>query len=296
MTRSVIKPILSIIIVSFRSLDVLIQCIASIIKFNDIEDKVEIIVVDDGNPSDSYDWIKQNYPEIRAIKVENKGFGFANNRGAEISCGEFLLFLNPDTLLVEPIFQYAIDKFQNNPELGMFGIKLIDAKGNRNISYGPRFANGLVDVYRFQILNKFHHFSRKSMCTSGADIFIRRAAFFDIGSFDENFFMYCEEGDLSNRLEKKGYVIDYFPQKKIIHLEGTSTGSDFITIYKRTLKSKLHYCEKYNISINEFLNKEISYCKLKKRILTILGKQIQASQYGDVIKLLRAQSPRKDSK
>ena len=129
------KKIFSVVIVSYKKLDILIECIESIYKFNDIGELLEIIIVDNSPKKDIYNYLIEKYPEIIIIKNENKGFGQANNVGALRASGEYLLFLNPDTILIEPIFKFAINKFENNKELALFGVKLVDENLNDNISF-----------------------------------------------------------------------------------------------------------------------------------------------------------------
>ena len=103
---------LSVIIVSYENCEILRDCLESIKEFNDLKDEAEIIISDNSITNNVYEMVKKDYPEIQIIKNNNIGFGPANNRATDISSGEYLLFLNPDTILLEPIFQFAVDKFE----------------------------------------------------------------------------------------------------------------------------------------------------------------------------------------
>lgn len=126
---------LSVIIVSYENCEILRDCLDSIKKFNDLKDEAEIIISDNSITNSVYEMVKKDYPEIQIIKNNNIGFGPANNRAVDISSGEYLLFLNPDTILLEPIFQFAVDKFEQQSNLALFGIKLMNVNGTANNSF-----------------------------------------------------------------------------------------------------------------------------------------------------------------
>lgn len=92
---------LSVIIVAYKNKDILTDCIDSIMENNDDPDKVEIIIVDNSPDYELYDYISSKYPQLLMIKSDNRGFGAGNNTGVKNSRGQYLLFLNPDTILIE---------------------------------------------------------------------------------------------------------------------------------------------------------------------------------------------------
>ena len=100
---------LSVIIVSYKNLEIIVDCLNSIYKNNDIGNYLEVIVVDNSPEDNIYNYVADNFENVRIIKNQNKGFGEGNNKGACIARGKYLLFLNPDTILVEPIFGFAIN-------------------------------------------------------------------------------------------------------------------------------------------------------------------------------------------
>ena len=126
------KIILSIIIVSHKNLEVLRNCLDSIYLYNDIGECLEIIVVDNSPEDNIYHYIKNNYSDIMILRMDNKGFGAANNLGAKIAKGEYLLFLNPDTILIEPIFKFAINQFEKDDKLSMFCVMTVTSKSFSN--------------------------------------------------------------------------------------------------------------------------------------------------------------------
>ncbi|HOA82310.1 MAG TPA: glycosyltransferase family 2 protein, partial [Defluviitaleaceae bacterium] len=190
----------SVIIVSYKKLNILIDCLDSIYKYNDIGDKLEIIVVDNSPEDSIYSYIKSNYNNVIILKSENRGFGAANNLGARIARGKYLLFLNPDTILIEPIFQFAIKKFEENNNLAWFGIKLLDKNFKKSFSFAFINEDSFFQQLLSILFRKLDLFIDGKMFIAGADIFIRKKVFFDIGMFDENIFMYAEEADLAIRI------------------------------------------------------------------------------------------------
>lgn len=272
---------LSVIIVAYNCLNYLERCIKSINKYNDIGERLEIIVVDNGNDN-THNWLNSQ-SNIIYVKNKNKGFGQGNNVGANYANGKYLLFLNPDTELIEPIFQYAIDIFEKYKDVGSFGFKLLNKENKMGPTYDLRSRMGLCkQIYR-RICIKLDIFDNKKMYTSGADMFIRREVFFKCGGFDENIFMYWEEADIANRINKTGYKIAYFKNKSIIHYEGKTEDASLSKKYIREQESREYYCKKYNISYLSEGKKERRYCMLKMLLLGIAGNKTRSNEYKKIV-------------
>lgn len=279
---------LSVIIVSYNCLPLIKQCIASIDRYNDIGDALEVIIVDNSQDDETINWLRSERPDLISIDNENKGFGQGNNVGAKASHGKYLLFLNPDTILIEPVFGYAVEKFRSDPELGTFGVRLLDADQKRNHSFLLRWVPGMFRTKLNDLLVALDIFIPSKMFTLGADIFIRRDLFFENGGFDENFFMYCEEADLTNRVNSSGMKNRFFRDKRIIHLEGkTQKTPNALRTYKRVTESRKYYCEKYGLDFRKNLNRELRYCKLKKTITGLLGRKDQAAAFGEIVDYIK---------
>jgi GT2 family glycosyltransferase len=262
----------SVVIVSYKNLDILIDCLNSITQFNDIGDKLEVIVVDNSGDDYIVDYIKSNYGWVNCIKNDNKGFGEANNVGAKVAKGKYLLFLNPDTILVEPIFKFAINKFENNQRLSLFGVKLVDINLNSNFSfyYLPKIR--LFSSIRIKLANRFNLFSNRNMYISGANLFVRKVDFFECGMFDENIFMYYEEPDIINRIKKLNKHINFYKQKKIIHLEGKTTNNNDLS-FTRRIESKIYYCNKNDLNVKKYLKNELNNLMLKRILYFLFQKE-----------------------
>lgn len=262
------NKILSLIVVSYKNINVLRDCLDSIHKYNDIGDALEVIVSDNSPDLSLYDCIQKEYPWVKILKNENRGFGAGNNRGVEISSGQFLLFLNPDTILVEPIFKFAIEKFCQDPKLSLFGLQLVDGNRKKNYSYGLLWGAGISAAVFHKFCHSFGIYIDGKMFISGADLFVRRESFIECGGFDENIFMYREESDLILRIKKKSQAnkTKFFKQKKLIHLEGgtQSTNSDgILQAEHRSIAADKYYCEKYNLNFKKLMKQKIRKCKLK---------------------------------
>lgn len=266
----------SIIIVSYNNLDILIDCIESIFKYNDIGTELEIIIVDNSTCNNIYNYIKNNYSECTIIKNANYGFGQANNIGAKIAKGEILVFLNPDTILIEPIFRFTLLKFYSFPKMALFGVKLLDKQLKMNMSFYFIDKHDFFSGQIIKLLNKLNLFFKDSMYISGADLFVRKSEFYKAGQFDNNIFLYYEEPDLIKRIKNNGCKISFFPTKRIIHLEGKTTHNykKFLVI---RLQSAKYYSCKYNLNLKKQIRDEIVYNKIKYLIVKYCFKKIDYS-------------------
>lgn len=273
---------LSVIIVTHNCLSFLKACINSIKVFSDLGEALEIIVVDNGFDN-TYEWLISNQPDILTIKCENKGFGHANNIGASRASGEYLLFLNPDTELIEPVFNYAIELFEQSPCLAAFGFQLLDNREKRGNSFGMRFTPTIGDELMFKICRMLNLFLPSKMFTSGADLFIRTSVFDAIGGFDEKIFLYCEESDITERIIRLGYSVGFFKEKRIIHREGKTADFKLSEQYLIELKSREYFCQKYKYDFYRYGRKEYIYCRFKQLIFAICGKRTRSKEYSLIV-------------
>lgn len=235
----------SVIIVNYNTCDLTSACIQSIIDYtNGLS--YEIIVVDNAS-TDSSKEIMENDHRIKYIYSEkNGGFGYGNNLGMEVANGDFFFLLNSDTLLlnnaVGEFFKYAKS---HNPKT-IYGCYLQGDDGSYRDSffYFPAFTikdfiKRIVKPHNYQP----DYTNREVECICGADMFIPRQAIDEAGMFDENIFLYGEEGDLQYRMMKKGYRRMLINSPQIVHLEGESSGNT--ARYKYGMKSHLYILKKY---------------------------------------------------
>ncbi|MFP5471682.1 MAG: glycosyltransferase [Bacteroidia bacterium] len=230
---------LSIIIVNYNVEYFLEQCLLSVEKaLKTIQG--EVVVVDNNSVDGSIEMLKSKFPWVALIEnKENTGFSKANNQGINIAKGEYILLLNPDTLVEEDTFTKVISFMDTHPDAGGLGVKMVDGKGN----FLPESKRGLptpsAAFYKIfgisRLFPKSKRFSKYHLSyldkdqtheveiLSGAFMLMRKSALDKVGLLDETFFMYGEDIDLSYRLIKGGYKNYYFPETKIIHYKGEST-------------------------------------------------------------------------
>mgnify|MGYP000944876747 CR=1 FL=1 len=243
---------LSIIIVSYNNYDILKECLASIKEFNDIGSTLEVIVVEQSPEENIYRKLLSDFSWVTTIRRENNGFGAGNNAGSRVAHGRFLLFLNPDTILIEPVFGFAIKCFESDSRLGMFGVRLVNRDGDRNQSFYFRKPYGLLrGSVLYRICDRFSLFIPNAMYITGADMFVRTKAFTETGGFDERMFMYFEETYLCDKLNNLGYYIAFYPEKRIVHLEGATSAA--VNILQRRLDSLKYLCQEKKWSYSSVL-------------------------------------------
>ncbi len=230
---------LSVVIVNYNVQYFLEQCLYSVRKASEGL-AVEVFVVDNNSVDGSVKMVREKFPEV--IVIENKdnvGFSKANNQAIRTSAGEYVLLLNPDTVVEHDTFSKALGFMDGHPDAGGLGVKMLDGKGN----FLPESKRGLptpdVAFYKIFGLSKFFPKSRifgkyhlgyldkdqihPVEVLSGAFMLMRRSALDKTGLLDETFFMYGEDIDLSYRLLKAGYQNYYYPETRIIHYKGEST-------------------------------------------------------------------------
>lgn len=245
----------SIIIVNYNTKDLLRNCIRSIQEYTE-DVSYEIIVVDNDSGDGSGEMLQQEFPEIIFISSgANLGFGKANNLGVETAQGEYVFFLNSDTLLVNNAVLILYQFAKRNPQVGICGGCLYNRELQPNLSVVlppavrdefrtllPKFMQKRQDIAAYHASTT----PREVPCITGADLFIRKDVFIQVGWFDPDFFMYAEEVELTHRVKQAGLQVYIVPEAKIIHLEGMSAQSTILNqrVYKEKLYSKFLYFEK----------------------------------------------------
>jgi len=255
---------LTVIIVSYNSDSYIINCLDSIFNFNDIGNDLEVIVVDNARSIKTKGLIDR-YKNVKYLENDNNGFGSGNNIGALDARNEFLLFLNPDTVLIEPVFGFAVKQFLNNDDLRAFGMILVDDRGKTQETFGffPEKLKLIPERAYLPLIRLGYTPAR--IFPWGADLFVRKTDFFQAGMFDENIFMCYEEPDLLHRLPKG--LVKIFP-KKIIHLSGHSN-ERLKARYSLALKSEQYYFSKYGLDYEKYIKHTIFLTKLSKMITNL---------------------------
>ena len=218
------------------------------------------MVVVDNSPVDSWNISEARikYPNVTFIENPgNPGFGAANNIGFDLFESDYVLFMNNDTEFVEPVFSKSISFFERNPKVGCIGIRQIG---------GPSF------FYRSESSLKKKELKRRlkaglfdpvNFFLSGAFLMLRSSAFIEIGKFDPNFFMYCEESDLINRLEKRGYEVKFISTMSFLHKIGNRRKMNEDLVGTVLSHSYCYYLKKYNYENHEhlFFSRYVIYYK-----------------------------------
>jgi O-antigen biosynthesis protein len=252
---------LSVIIVNYNVKHFLEQCLHSVYKAaNRIE--TEIFVVDNNSVDGSAQLVREKFPDLHFIEnKENVGFSRANNQAIRKATGEYILLLNPDTVVEEDTFTKVTGFMDNHPEAGGLGIKMIDGKGN----FLPESKRGLptpwVAFYKMFGLAKLFPKSRKFgkyhlsylnpneiheiEILAGAFMLLRKKVLDKVGLLDEAFFMYGEDIDLSYRIIQGGYKNYYFPETTIIHYKGESTKKGSLNYVKVFYNAMIIFARKH---------------------------------------------------
>jgi len=250
---------LSVIIVNYNVKHFLEQAVQSALKALE-QITAEIIVVDNNSVDGSIELIKHKFPGVITIANKtNVGFSKANNQGLAIAKGEYVLLLNPDTVVQEDTFIKCIGFMDSHPEAGGLGVKMIDGKGNFLPESKRAFPSPAVAFYKAfglaslfpksKTFGKYHlgyldeDETHEVDVLAGAFMMIRKNVLDKTGFLDEDFFMYGEDIDLSYRIVKAGYKNYYFSETTIIHYKGESTkkGSlNYVKMFYQAMKIFAH--------------------------------------------------------
>ncbi len=264
---------LSVIIVNYNVKYFLEQCLISVRKAVS-EIQAEVFVVDNNSVDSSVQMVREKFPEVILIEnSENRGFAKANNQAISRSKGEYVLLLNPDTVVEHDTFTKIIAFMDGHPEAGGLGVKMVDGKGR----FLPESKRGLptpaVAFYKIFGLSRLFPRSRRFGqyhlgyldkdeihqvdILSGACMLIRKEVLDKTGLLDETFFMYGEDIDMSYRITQAGYRNYYFPKARIIHYKGESTKKSSVNYVRVFYHAMVIFARKHfspkNASLFSFL-------------------------------------------
>lgn len=230
---------LTVVIVNYNVCHFLEQCLLSVERA--ARGLVVTIVVVDNNSSDgSLAMVRRRFPQVRVIaNTDNPGFSKANNQAIHNTHSDYVLLLNPDTVIGEDTLKVCIEYFDQHPQVGGLGVRMIDGSG----AFLPESKRGFPSPFvafaktiglsrlfpRSTLWNRYHlgfldeHKNHSVEVLAGAFMGLRRSVLEEIGTLDEAFFMYGEDIDLSYRIVKAGYENHYIAHNTIIHYKGEST-------------------------------------------------------------------------
>jgi GT2 family glycosyltransferase len=264
---------LTVVIVNYNVQHFLEQCLHSVRKAMQGMDG-EVYVVDNNSVDGSVQLVQEKFPEVHLIaNRENTGFSKANNQAMRVAKGEYILLLNPDTVVEETTFTKVVAFMDAHPDAGGLGVQMIDGKGH----FLPESKRGLptpaVAFYKifglsalFPRSKKFGRYhlgfldrnaTHEVDILSGAFMLMRKTALDKVGLLDEDFFMYGEDIDLSYRIQLGGWKNYYFHDTRIIHYKGESTKKssvNYVFVFYRAMIifARKHFSQK-NARLFSFL-------------------------------------------
>lgn len=247
---------LSIIIVNWNSADYLRKCLESI-KRHDCGLQLEVIVVDNASFDGSHDVVQNEFPgAIFVQSQENMGFARANNLGFQHSAGENLLFLNPDTEVLDAALKTMVSQLRTLPNAGAVGGKLLSVDLSLQtdcVHPFPTILNQMLDADILRtIFPKANLWGGNALfsndnapvevdAVSGACVMVKRQVFEQVGHFSTDYFMYSEDIDLCYKLRQKGYKTYYVSDAKVIHFGGGSSSRHQINNFDDVLMRESAY-------------------------------------------------------
>jgi GT2 family glycosyltransferase len=256
---------LTVVIVNYNVKYFLEQCLISVKKAMERMDG-EVIVVDNNSVDGSVEMVGEKFREVTVIaNKQNLGFAKANNQAIKKAKGEYVLLLNPDTVVEDDTFRKVIAFMESHPDAGGLGVKMVDGSGK----FLPESKRGLptpaTAFYKiFGLSSLFPHSRRFSKyhlgflsenethkvdVIAGAFMLLRKSVLEKTGLLDEDFFMYGEDIDLSYRITQAGFNNYYYPETRIIHYKGESTKKssiNYVLVFYRAMVvfAKKHYTAK----------------------------------------------------
>ena len=288
----------SVIIVSYNVKQYVTHCIETVLSSDFIGEK-DIIVVDNNSFDETSQSIRNNFPDVKLIaKRKNVGFGKAVNLAAETAKGQYLLILNPDTIIQENTISTFVNYLKTHPEVGLIGPKIMNPDGTLQLTCKRSFPTlrvalpkllGLSKIfpktkwagkYNLTYLdpNKIHSVD----AVSGSCMFVRKTLFHEIDGFDEQFFLFGEDLDLCYRMKQMGHEIHYVPSTQILHYKGESVKfapydsisafyNAMILFYKKHFSKNKHILFRFGIHFGIQFHKFIAFItESRSQILSVI--------------------------
>ncbi|OGC69528.1 hypothetical protein A2415_05245 [candidate division WWE3 bacterium RIFOXYC1_FULL_39_7] len=253
------KVDLSVVVLNYNTKEIVLDCLKSIYEHTE-NVSFEVVVVDNGSTDGSQAAVGNLKSQISNLKlvqnIKNLGFAKGNNRARNVVTGEYILFLNSDTLLIENTFKKTVDYIKNKPEIGAITVKQILPSGKLDRDCRRSFPTPWVALTHFSGLDRF--FPKSKLLgrywrgylseDETQEVEVIQGSFFlslkkvldEVGWFDEDYFLNGEDIDLSWKIRRAGYRNVYYPKTSIIHLKGATKGKRGSMI-KQPLKKRIKY-------------------------------------------------------
>ena len=289
---------LSIIVINYNTKDLTLKCIDSIFKEykKEIENgSFELILIDNASPDGSGKKLLDLFKNKNGITFieskENLGFGGGNNKAAKIARGEYLLFLNSDTEVLDGGLLGMIEFLGKNERTGILGARLENIDGSNQKSavkfYNlPNLFLMLLGFERFGLLRTSPAKISRVDWVSGASLMIRNDLFEKLGGFDKNLFMYIEDMELCYRAQKANFDVFFYPNIKIVHKELGSGNKTFaiLNIYKGILYFYKTHKSVFQYNIARFILR--SKAVVLKNVGILTGNKYFIKTYGEALEIL----------
>jgi hypothetical protein len=247
---------ISIIIVSWNTASFLENCLNSILA-NPPTSSSEIWVVDNASSDDSPRMVREKFPQVHLVENrENVGFARANNQAIRHCTGNYVLLLNPDTLVASGALQSLVDFLDKHPEAGAAGPRILNPDGSLQVSSHPRptLSRELWRLLHLDSVSPYAMYPRIKWETnrpqeadvlSGACLLLRKEVLEQVGFLDEDFFIYSEEVDLCYRIQRAGWRMYWIPQAEVVHFGGQSTQQVPTEMFLHLYHSNIKYFRKH---------------------------------------------------
>jgi hypothetical protein len=272
-------PLISIVIVTYNSSDVIGACLDSLSR-SSMRDRTEVIVVDNGSTDSTPSLVAGEHPDVRiAAAPENLGYAGGNNLGVSMSSGRHILLLNPDTVVAPEAVQVLSEALTSDPSLWVVGPCIIDSQGDiahasgdfptlgwaiTEIAEGKRWGmKSAVNVSRIEPCSA----DRDVDFITGASMMTTRQAWDTLGGLDEDYFLYFEDTDYCARVRRAGGRVRLIAQTSVVHLEGTSFADAGTLRFRRFLQGLVLYLAKNSSRFSAWAFKAVMVARYRLFIM-----------------------------
>jgi GT2 family glycosyltransferase len=282
---------ISIIIVNWKVKDLLSDCLHSIFSYPQGKE-LEVIVIDNSSRDGSVDMVKREFPQAKLIaNKENYGFAKACNQGIGIARGRYLFFLNPDSELTPGVCNHIVDFMDSHPDVGIGGCLLYYPDGTTQTSL-YRFtsiANSFVRASLLYFLLPRNHLTAPLFCdylrpgepadrVCGGAMVVRRDVLDQVGGFDESFFLYSEDEELSYRAARQGWKTSPIPDTRVIHHHNQSGMKNVRAAIYFSYRGQFLFYRKFHPLLKVILFRVIQFMGVSIRSLFWFLRAIVASR------------------
>jgi N-acetylglucosaminyl-diphospho-decaprenol L-rhamnosyltransferase len=228
--------------------------------------RADVVVVDNESTDGTAELVATEFPAARVVPSRNHGFSHANNRALMTCDARYVLFLNPDTEIVDGTFADLVRAMDERPTVGLIGVRQINAEGrlDTTIRRFPNALRALGDAFSAERLPRrprwlgereldLAAYDREVACdwTSGSFMLARREAIESAGFLDERYFMYSDETDLCRRIKLAGWEIRHLPRMTIIHHEGKAgvkPSIESLNAYTRIMYARKYFSPAHRVA------------------------------------------------